>query len=78
MQSRSDEDIYPSMKSLLDEYDAWKDVKIINLDTTAVNTGHKIGVVVRFKKSLEKPQYIGCQYILDVILKACYGSVFSN
>ena len=54
MQSRSDKDIYSSIKLLLDEYDAWKDVKIIILDTTAVNTGHKIGVVVRFKKRLSK------------------------
>jgi hypothetical protein len=48
---------------------------MIVCDTTSVNTGRKGGVVVRLqneflKKSLPKPQFIGCQHhILDLILR---------
>ena len=48
---------------------------MIICDTTAVNTGHKTGVVKRLQdvmtsKGYTSPQYIGCQHhVLDIILK---------
>ena len=74
--------MYSSMKSLVDEYDAWKSVKMAISDTTTVNTGNKIGVVVRpqrqfEQKGLEKPQCIGCQYhIHDLILRPVMDQFF--
>lgn len=73
--SGSAEDIFSPMKALLNEYDAWKSVKMIISDTTAVNTGHHSGVIVRLQRQfkemgLKEPQYIGCQHhILDLILR---------
>jgi len=73
--SGSAEDIFTPMKALLDEYDAWRSVKMIISDTTAVNTGHQSGVIIRLQRQfkqlgLEEPQYIGCQHhILDLILR---------
>ena len=59
---------------MLDYYDAWSSIQMIITDTTAVNTGHKNGVVKKIqtemlKNGLLEPQYIGCQHhILDRIL----------
>ena len=34
--------IFEEIKTLMDEYDAWKSIKMIICDTTAVNTGKKM------------------------------------
>ena len=73
--SGSAEDIFIPLQALLEEFSARRSVKMIISDTTAVNTGHKNGVVARLqkqfrKKGLEKPQFIGCQHhILDQVLR---------
>ena len=73
--SGSAENIFAPLKALLDEYQAWINIKMIISDTTAVNTGSKSGIVVRLQKTfteygLEEPQFIGCQnHILDLILR---------
>ena len=67
--------IFKEIKTLMDEYDVWKSIKMIVCDTTAVNTGKENGVVVNFQKAMsekgyEKPQFIGCQHhILDLVLR---------
>jgi hypothetical protein len=74
-QSGKAEDIYRELKSLIDEFDAWRHITMIICDTTAVNTGHRNGIVKKLKsevvqKGYPEPQYIGCQHhILDLILK---------
>ena len=42
--------IFEEIKTLMDKYDAWKSIKMIICDTTAVNTGKENGVVVKFQK----------------------------
>ena len=67
--------IFEEIKTLMDKYDAWKSIKMIICDTTAVNTGKENGVVVKFQKAMsekgyEKPQFIACQHhILDLVLR---------
>ena len=67
--------IFEEIKTLMDEYDAWKSIKMIICDTTAINTGKENGVVVKFQKAVsekgyEKPQFIACQHhILDLVLR---------
>src|SRR6185436_3778580 len=74
-ESGSAEDIFSAMKKLLDDFDAWKSIKMIVCDTTAVNTGHRNGIIVRLNKEFERKglsrlQYVGCQHhILDLILR---------
>ncbi len=74
-ESGTAQDIFSSLENLLDEYDAWKNLKMIICDTTSVNTGRLNGVVVKLQnamisKGFDKPQYIGCQHhILDRVLK---------
>jgi hypothetical protein len=74
-ESGSAEDIFSPMKKLLDDFDAWKCIKMIVCDTTAVNTGRRNGIIVRLNKEFERkglcrPQYVGCQHhILDLILR---------
>ena len=63
-ESGSSEDIFIPIQALLDEYNAWRSIKMIISDTTVVNTGHQSGVVVRLQrqfrqKGLEEPQFIG-------------------
>ena len=63
------------MQSLVNQFDAWKNFKIIVCDTTAINTGRVNGIVKKLKTEMVtwgfgQPQYIGCQHhILDRILK---------
>lgn len=52
--SGSAEDIFIPLKALLDEYNAWINIKMIISDTTAVNTGPKKGVVVRLQKQFRE------------------------
>ena len=63
-ESGAAEDIFIPLQALLDEYNAWRSVKMIISDTTAVNTGHQNSVVRlqrQFRqKGLEEPQFIGC------------------
>ena len=74
-ESGSSQDIFTPLKSLLNEFDAWKNIKMIVCDTTAVNTGRVNGIVQKLKtemvtRGFDEPQYIGCQHhILDRILK---------
>src|SRR6218665_346310 len=55
---------------------------MITSDTTAVNTGHRNGVVARLQrlfrqKGLDEPQCIGCRHhILDLILRHFLESFF--
>ena len=44
--------IFEEIKSLMGKYDAWKSIKMIICDTTAVNTGKENGVVVKFQKAM--------------------------
>src|SRR6218665_3817405 len=48
--SGSAENIFIPLQALLDEYNAWRSVKLIISDTTAVNTGHRNGVVARLQR----------------------------
>ena len=41
--SSNAKDIFTELQKLLDESEAWKSIKMIVCDTTAVNTGHKNG-----------------------------------
>ena len=67
--------IFKEIKTLMDEYDAWKNIKMLICDTTAVNTGKENGVLVKFQKPMsekgyEKSQFIACQHhILDLVLR---------
>jgi hypothetical protein len=69
------ETIAEGIAEVLDEYNLWKSVKMFVADTTSVNTGKKNGVIVKLqekfaKKTITKPQFIGCQHhILDRILR---------
>ena len=73
--SGSSLDIFHALESLITEFDAWKNIKMIVCDTTPVNTGRLNGVVRKLKnefakRGFEQPQYVGCQHhILDRILK---------
>ena len=68
-------DVFLGLKNLLDEFDAWKNIKMIVCDTTAVNTGKKNGIVISLQREFSRkgfiqPQYIGCQHhVLDLILR---------
>ena len=59
---------------LKDEYNLWHSINMIVADTTSVNNGKKLGVVVRLQqkfadKGISKPQFISYQHhILDRIL----------
>ena len=83
-ESGSSEDIFIPIQALLDEYNAWRSIKMIISDTTVVNTGHQSGVVVRLQrqfrqKGLEEPQFIGCQHhILDLVLRHVMDSSFAT
>ncbi|XP_073414115.1 N-terminal Xaa-Pro-Lys N-methyltransferase 2 isoform X1 [Dendrobates tinctorius] len=60
---------------LIDEYDAWENIRMIICDMAAVNTGRLNGIVTLIqddvlRKGFQKPQYIGCQHhVLDLLLK---------
>lgn len=81
-ESGSAEDIFIPMQALLDEYNAWRSIKMIISDTTAVNTGRRSGVIVRLQnkfrqKGLVEPQFIGCQHhILDLVLRHVMDFLF--
>ena len=68
-------DIYVPLVALIDEFSAWKSIKMIVSDTTAVNTGRKGGIVVKLQrafqeKGFDEPQFIGCQHhIVDLVLR---------
>ena len=67
--------IFVEIKTLMNKYDDWKNIKMLICNTTAVNTAKENGVVVKFqkpmsKKGYEKPQFIAYQHhILDLILR---------
>ena len=66
--------IFEEIKTLMDEYDAWMNIKMLICDTTAVNNGKENGVVVfqkpMSKKGYKKPLFIACQHhILDLVLR---------
>ena len=67
--------IFEEIKTLMDEYDAWKSIKTIVCNIAAVNTGKENGVLVKFQKAMsekgyEKPQFIACQHhILNLVLR---------
>lgn len=67
--------IHKELHQLIDEYDAWENIRMIICDTTAVNTGRLHGIVKLIQddvlsKGFQKPQYIGCQHhVLDLLLK---------
>ena len=71
----SAKDIHRELHSLINDYDAWRNIRMIICDTTAVNTGHLNGIVKLIQddfitKGFQKPQYIGCQHhVLDLLLK---------
>ena len=44
--------IFKEIKTLMDEYDAWKSIKMIICDTTAVNIGKENSIVVKFQKAI--------------------------
>ena len=73
--SGSSQDVYDSIKTIIDDYDAWGVIKMIICDTTPVNTGKVNGVVIKLQNTITglgftKPQYIGCQHhILDRTLR---------
>ena len=54
----SAEKIFLGMKQLIDESDAWKSIKMMVCDTTAVNTGHKNGVIARLIENLLRKAWI--------------------
>jgi len=72
---QSSKDIFEAIVEKLEEFDCFKQIKLIICDTTSVNSGCKNGVVVRLQQHFEslglmKPQYLGCQrHILDRILR---------
>lgn len=74
-ESGSSQDIFNALQRLLNEFDAWKNFKMIVCDKTAVNTGRVNGIVQKLKtemvtRGFDQPQYIGCQHhILDRIVK---------
>ena len=63
------------MTAVFDEYSLWKSMKMIDADTTNVNTGRKNGIIIRSQrlftdKKLQQFQFMGCQlYILDQVLR---------
>ena len=73
--SGSAESIFTGLKDLLDDVSAWKSIKMIVCDTTAVNTGCKNGIIARLhkefeRKGLSRPQYVGCQHhVADLVLR---------
>ena len=76
--SGSSQDIYEALFKIIDEYDAWSSITMIICDTTAVNTGHNNGVVVRIQRKMASknigiPQYIGCQHHILDNFEACIG-----
>lgn len=48
-ESGSPQDIFNSLQSLLNQFDAWKTIKMIACDTTAENTGQVNGIVKNLK-----------------------------
>src|SRR6218665_69973 len=57
--SGSAENIFIPLQDLLDEYNAWRRVKMIVSDNTAENTIHRNGVVARLQKQFQKKGYSG-------------------
>ena len=56
-------EIFKSIQSVFNEYDAWASIAMIVADKTAVNIGKQNGFVV-------KPQFISCQHhVLDLTIK---------
>ena len=47
------ETITDGIMKLLDEYNLWHSTKMIVADTTSVNTGKKLGVVVKLQQNLQ-------------------------
>lgn len=74
-ESGSAKAIHKELHQLINEYNAWKNIRMIICDTTAVNTGRLHGIVKLIQddvmsKGFQKPQYIGCQHhVLDLLLK---------
>lgn len=74
-ESGSAKAIHKELHQLINEYNAWKNIRMIICDTTAVNTGRLHGIVKMIQddvmsKGFQKPQYIGCQHhVLDLLLK---------
>ena len=44
--------VVKGITAVLDEYNFWKSIKIIVLDTTSVNTGSRNGIVTQLQKLL--------------------------
>ncbi|XP_075205826.1 phosphatidylcholine transfer protein isoform X1 [Anomaloglossus baeobatrachus] len=67
--------IHKELHQLIDEYDAWENIRMIICDTAAVNTGRLNGIVRLIqddvlRKGFQKPQYSGCQHhVLNLLLK---------
>lgn len=59
--------VVKGITGVLDEYNFWKSIKMIVVDTTNVNTGSRTGIVIQLQrlfaqKKLEEPQFIGCRH----------------
>src|SRR6218665_3731622 len=79
--SGSAETIFIPLQALLDEYNAWRSVKMIISDTAAVNKPTKwccCRLQRQFRpKGLDEPQFIGCQHHpLDLVLRHLQDSLF--
>ena len=61
------------IQGVLDEFNLWGSVLMLIANTTSVNTGKKIGVIIRLQQMFEKngsPKFISCQHhVLDRILR---------
>ena len=74
-ESGSAKAIHKELHQLINEYNAWENIRMIICDTTAVNTGRLHGIVKLIQddvmsKGFQKPQYISCQHhVLDLLLK---------
>jgi len=70
--------------NVFDEYNLWKNIKMIVADTTNVNKRRQNEIVVQLQnkfavKKLEEPQYIGCQHhILELVLRVIMDSEFGE
>ena len=66
--------IVSAIAEVLDESDVWTSIKMIVCDTKGVNSGRKVGIVVRLQKTfVDKghtlPLYVGClHHISDRVL----------
>ena len=66
--------IFEEIKTLMDEYDAWKNIKMLICDTRQ-SILEKNGIVVKFQKAMSEkgyknPQFNACQHhILDLVLR---------